>query len=203
MPQNFIEERVINALYDKTSVTVYQAYRSEIAGKVVRNQTFKNSLFKVNRMTWIKLSFLWMMYRSGWTSKENQEKILSINITRDGWEWALEHSCLTHFDSRIYKTKENWKNLLSRSPVRIQWDPEKDIHSNDLRQKTIQVGLKEIAIHKYVDEWVVCIKDITQYCKHIESLILNGNVQRVHLELPNECSYPLPLRISKIIGQCY
>jgi len=26
----------------------------------------------MNRMTWIKPNFLWMMYRSGWASKKNQ-----------------------------------------------------------------------------------------------------------------------------------
>ncbi|WP_458785448.1 DUF4291 family protein [Vallitalea sediminicola] len=27
------------------------------------------SSFKLNRMTWVKPSFLWMMYRSGWAKK--------------------------------------------------------------------------------------------------------------------------------------
>jgi len=40
-------------------------------------------------MTWIKPSFLWMMYRSGWATKPGQEHILATQITRDGFEWAL------------------------------------------------------------------------------------------------------------------
>jgi hypothetical protein len=36
-------------------------------------------------MTWIKTNFLWMMYRSGWATKHNQEKILAITIKKEGF----------------------------------------------------------------------------------------------------------------------
>ncbi len=49
-------------------------------------------------MTWIKPSFLWMMYRSGWATKPGQEQVLSIEITRSGFEWALANACLSHFE---------------------------------------------------------------------------------------------------------
>jgi hypothetical protein len=38
-------------------------------------------------MTWIKPSFLWMMYRCGWATKPGQERVLAIQITREGFEW--------------------------------------------------------------------------------------------------------------------
>ena len=34
--------------------------------------------FSVGRMTWIKPSFLWMAYRSGWGRKEGQERVLAV-----------------------------------------------------------------------------------------------------------------------------
>ena len=37
-------------------------------------------------MTWIKPSFLWMMYRSGWGKKHNQEHILAIYIKREAFD---------------------------------------------------------------------------------------------------------------------
>ncbi|MGW3630476.1 DUF4291 family protein, partial [Streptomyces sp. NPDC005122] len=48
-------------------------------------------------MTWIKPSFLWMMYRCGWGSKEGQETVLAVEITREGFEWALRQVCLSHY----------------------------------------------------------------------------------------------------------
>jgi len=50
-------------------------------------------------MTWIKPSFLWMMYRCGWGLKdENQKRVLAIDIDRAGFERALSMACLSHFD---------------------------------------------------------------------------------------------------------
>jgi Domain of unknown function (DUF4291) len=53
--------------------------------------------FKRDRMTWIKPSFLWMMYRCDWATKPGQERVLAVKITRAGFEWALAHACLSHF----------------------------------------------------------------------------------------------------------
>ncbi|WP_256359170.1 DUF4291 family protein [Candidatus Marithrix sp. Canyon 246] len=36
--------------------------------------------FKYTRMSWIKTNFLWMMYRSGWGTKPDQEIILAIRL---------------------------------------------------------------------------------------------------------------------------
>ncbi len=44
-------------------------------------------------MTWIKPSFLWMMYRCGWAAKPGQERVLAVRITHEGFAWALTHSC--------------------------------------------------------------------------------------------------------------
>ncbi len=48
-------------------------------------------------LTWIKSSFLWMMYRCGWATKAGQESVLAIEITPDGFEWALRHACLSSY----------------------------------------------------------------------------------------------------------
>ena len=55
----------IFAQYDENNIRVYQAYANPIADEAIRGATFGPS-FKLSRMTWIKPSFLWMMYRSGW-----------------------------------------------------------------------------------------------------------------------------------------
>jgi hypothetical protein len=82
------QKRTVRALYDESSITVYQAYPKEIAQRAVKAGTFV-APFKSDRMTWIKPSFLWMMYRSGWATKPNQEHVLSIEIARAGFEWAF------------------------------------------------------------------------------------------------------------------
>jgi Domain of unknown function (DUF4291) len=73
--------KVILAQYDADSIVVYQAYRPSIGHFAAENGYFGGD-FKLSRMTWIKPNFLWMMYRSGWGSKEGQEVTLAIRLQR-------------------------------------------------------------------------------------------------------------------------
>lgn len=195
-----MNNQIIRADYDNNTIIVYQAFNECIAQSAVEKQTFKSPPFKKERMTWIKPSFLWMMYRSGWATKENQERILSIKIKRCGFEWALENSCLSHFDKAIHPSYEFWKDTLKNSPVRIQWDPEKDIFLQSLNYRSIQVGLSGIAVEKYVNEWIVQVDDITDYCKEIYQLINQNKISEAKDMLPNEQKYPLPNNISILIN---
>ncbi len=186
-----MKERIIRAVFDEETIIVYQAYRPEIAIPAVENQKFV-SPFKMERMTWIKPSFLWMMYRCGWGLKEGQEHILAIKVKREGWEWAMKNACLSHFIKDIHITQEQWKDTLHKAPVRIQWDPEKDIFLNKLDYRSIQVGLTGLAVEKYVNDWVVSIEDITGKCREIHSLILDKKIEKATQLLPIENIYPLP-----------
>ncbi len=180
-----MEERVVRAVYDEKTITVYQAYRKEIAVPAVKHQKFVPP-FKLDRMTWIKPSFLWMMYRCGWTQKEEQEHVLAIKIKRDGWQWAMDNACLSHFDSSVHKSHKSWKESVKNSPVRIQWDPERDIHLEKLDYRAIQVGLSGEAVPLYVNEWITEISDITNRCKEIKSLIDQGKIEEAKSLLPKE-----------------
>lgn len=178
----------IRAAFDDYTITVYQAFNLSIAQTALQNQKFV-APFKVGRMTWIKPSFLWMMYRCGWATKEGQEHVLAIKIKREGFQWALENSCLSHFDPDIHESKEEWENKVKTTPVRIQWDPERDIHLEKLPYRTIQIGLSGIAVEKYINEWIISIEDITQHCKQIHSSI-SENIQEAQTLLPIERLYP-------------
>ncbi|HXA01258.1 MAG TPA: DUF4291 domain-containing protein [Cytophagaceae bacterium] len=195
-----MEEKKVRAVFDKNSITVYQAYNSAIANSAVQKQKFMSPLFKMERTTWIKPSFLWMMHRSWWATKENQENILAIKITREGWEWALEHSCLSHFSMVIHKTQTNWKTKLQDSTVKVQWDPEKDIQLNNLLYRSIQVGLTGIAVEKYINKWIIGIEDITPACKEIYRKVQTGDIKAAKSLLPDEKIYPLPENIRAIVS---
>ncbi|MGL4668181.1 MAG: DUF4291 family protein [Saezia sp.] len=93
MTNTKIPYQQIRAVYDEQSIRVYQAYSKEIALPALKAQRFV-APFKLTRMTWIKPSFLWMMYRAGYGLKDDgQAYILAIDIKREGFDWALEHSC--------------------------------------------------------------------------------------------------------------
>lgn len=180
----------IRAVYDDECIIVYQAYRRAIAKQAVRHQTFV-SPFKMERMTWIKPSFFWMMYRAGWGKKEGQENILAIRMKREGFEWALRNACLSKYDEALHGTYEQWQEKLHNTPVRVQWDPERDMHLNELDYRSIQIGLSGIAVKKYVSEWIMGIENITELCNTIQSHIESGNITAAQALIPQEKVYPI------------
>lgn len=177
-----VPHRQIRAVYDEGTLRVYQAYNVQIAeaalaaGKLV-------APFSRTRMTWIKPSFLWMMYRAGWSLKDpGQARILAVDITREGFEWALANATLTHGPS------------LDRSkPVRVQWDPERDVNLGRLEHRSIQIGLGPRAVARYVDEWTVRVQDVTRLALEVEAT-------RDPALLPPERPYPVSEALSRVLG---
>ncbi len=73
--------RHIIAQYDEDSIIVYQAYQLAI-GHFAATHGYFGGDFSFTRMSWIKPNFLWMMYRSGWGTKEGQEITLAVRLKR-------------------------------------------------------------------------------------------------------------------------
>jgi uncharacterized protein DUF4291 len=191
--------RQIRAAYTDTTITVYQAYPPEIAGPAVAAGRFVPP-FKRERMTWIKPSFLWMMYRCGWATKPGQERVLAVELTRAGFEAALAGACLSHHDPDVYPDRAAWAQRLRTAPVRVQWDPERSLRLGELPYRSLQVGLTGAAVQSYVDEWVVGLTDITPTVRAIRSHLDAGEEAQATAALPVERPYPLPPAVAIVIG---
>lgn len=98
----------IYATYSDQHVTVYQAFGNKIADEILLYGKFGSS-FSLSRVSWIKFSFLWMMYRSEWATKRDQERIFSIKITKEGFDYILSQAVLTKFRRKIHGTSNEWK----------------------------------------------------------------------------------------------
>jgi hypothetical protein len=183
-----IPERQIRAAYTETAIRVYQAYPDAIADAALKHGTFVSPPFSMNRMTWIKPSFLWMMYRAGWGHKDvGQRRILAIDITQDGFNWALAHSCPSERPHGL--DDQGWQKLKDASPVRIQWDPERDFHFAPLLHRTIQIGLGGEAVRLYVRDWIKAITDVTEFAHDICADVKAGALDRARPKLPVERVY--------------
>ncbi|KAB8053544.1 DUF4291 family protein [Janthinobacterium sp. FT14W] len=181
-------QRQIRASYDKATIRVYQAFSDVIADAALEKGTFTSPPFKMERMTWIKPSFLWMMYRAGWGFKDaGQKRILAIDISRAGFEWALEHGCLSHADESM--SKEEWTAKKETSPVRIQWDPERDLLLRPQPYRAIQIGLGNEAVEMYVHKWIVRIVDVTPLAHSIHALLTQEKFEEAMRMLPEERVY--------------
>jgi Domain of unknown function (DUF4291) len=187
---NNIPLQQIRAVYDERTIRVYQAYNDDVADAALARGLFVSPPFKIDRMTWIKPSFLWMMYRAGWGYKdEGQRRILAIDISREGFEWALEHSCPSHPETSM--SKENWSKLKDSSPVRIQWDPERNLRLEPLSHRAIQVGLSKMAVQLYVNEWIQKITDISDVAHTIHEHLAKNRADQAQSMLPLEVPYPI------------
>ncbi|MFJ8946096.1 DUF4291 domain-containing protein [Streptomyces sp. NPDC102395] len=183
------EIREIRALHTASTITVYQAYDPAIGVPAARHGRFP-STWRRNRMTWIKPSFLWMMYRSDWGTGEGQETVLAVEITRAGFDWALRHACLSSHVRSLYPDREAWQRELKRAPARVQWDPERDLNSRPLPYRSLQLGLSGEASARYADEWTVSISDVTPLAREIRALVGRGDQDAARELLPRERPYP-------------
>ena len=154
--------RHILAQFDPDSVVVYQAYRPAIGRYAVEHQRFGGE-FSLNRMTWIKPNFLWMMYRSGWGTKEGQEVTLAIRLRREGFEEILHRAVHSIYQPGTYASPEDWSACLAASPVRLQWDPDHDPVGGKQERRAIQLGLSGDIARYYAHDWIVSIEDISKF----------------------------------------
>src|SRR5215212_5667420 len=115
--------RHILAHFDDTSIVVYQAYRPAIGRYAAEHGHFGGD-FSYDRMSWVKLNFLWMMYRSGWGAKSDQEVTLALRVSRTFFGALLGAAVPSSWDPDAYPTREAWAGAVAGSDVRLQWDPD-------------------------------------------------------------------------------
>ncbi|MFE7317432.1 DUF4291 domain-containing protein [Streptomyces sp. NPDC057555] len=181
----------IRALHTADTVTVYQAYAPALGLPAARDGRFP-AAWKRDRMTWIKPSFLWMMYRCGWATKADQETVLAVEITREGFDRALRQACLSHYAPGLHPDRAAWQRALRGAPARVQWDPERDLHLKPLPHRSLQLGLSGALVRAYADEWTVAIRDVTPLARKIHALVRAGESRAARALLPDERPYPAP-----------
>ena len=127
------------------------------------------------------------MYRCGWAEKENQERVLAIDIKREAFDEIVKNSVISSYKSILGITEDEWKEEVKNSLVRCQWDPERDIYGKPIGRRSIQLGIRGTFVEKYVNEWIVNITDITEEVIEMREKIENGSF--LDNLLPNEKKY--------------
>lgn len=179
--------RVILAQFDAESVVVYQAFRPSIGHAAAEDGHFLGGGFSLTRMTWIKPNFLWMMYRSGWGTKEGQEVTLAIRLARHAFDQILRDAVHSNFNEHAYSSQDDWKAAVARSNVRLQWDPDHGPSGAPLERRAIQLGLRGAVVEKYARDWIICIEDISEFVESQRQLVAAGKLDQ--LVTPTETVY--------------
>jgi len=190
----------IMAQFDEEKVIVYQSYRPEIGNFAAKNQFFGGA-FSLNRMTWIKPNFLWMMYRNGWGTKEGQEVVLAIHLKRDVFESYLDKAVYSSYQDDVYENREDWQSAVKNSNIRLQWDPDHDPHGAKLERRAIQLGIRNQDIEKYAKNDILEIEDISEFVKEQYQYVLNDELDKLIIPeekpfAPKEKTTSLHLKLS-------
>eukprot|EP00755_Sulcionema_specki_P025046 Sspe_Gene.82426::Locus_54033_Transcript_1_1_Confidence_1.000_Length_893::g.82426::m.82426 len=190
--------RQIRAVFDESTVRVYQAYNRNIAAAAVANQNFVEGAggWLLGRMTWVKPSSIWMGYRAGWGGKDvNQERVLAVDLDRGAFEAILSKAVLSKKDSKC-KGKS----------VVVQWDPERrlcrggeDFTSKISTVRSIQIGLRGEGVEMYVGGAIRRITDVTETFQRVRELCKEGKLDEAYALLPREEEYPTPPRLREIL----
>lgn len=175
------------AQYDSQCIRIYQAYNPIIAKEAVKLQTFGEN-FNINRMTWIKPSFLWLMYRSNWGTKKNQECILAIDVYQSEFNELLKKAVLTSPDSASYSGVQ-WEKAFDETTVYCQWDPDRTINGKAINRAAIQIGLKGSTLRDFLDSGICRIEDLTSVVRKWNEQRKNGKLNSKNL--PIEKIYPI------------
>jgi len=185
--------------WDDEGVFVYQAYNDSIADWAITHQQLGGPDFKPVRMTWIKPSFAWVLYRSGYGRKHNQNRILRMK---------LSHGAVAKLLSQC-RCSEGGGGSFGR----VQWDPERDILEGDgkeprqmLRTRAIQIGLKGRLSEEYVRS-IISVEDVTELAMKVKIAHLMDHKKKSKTkdameilkdELPDERPY-LPLCTEEVL----
>lgn len=200
----------IRASYDEETITVYQAYSSEIASAAVREQRLHASpQFRLTRMTWIKPSWCWMMYRAGYSYKDkNQERILALKMKHEHFIALLRNSTLTTESGRQNTSgsaaSPDERTREKSSVVKVQWDPERTPRLEKLSYRSIQIGIPSSLAETWAKEWIVSVEDATDKARRLEQeLRENQGVTDDELVrkglLPLEREFPVPMEIQQAL----
>ena len=180
--------RHILAQFDDAGVVIYQAYRPGIGRFAAENGYFGGE-FSLARMSWVKPNFLWMMYRSGWGTKPDQEVTLAVRLRREAFDAILEAAVPSSFQPEVHPHRDDWGHAIKSSSVRLQWDPDHVPSGEPVERRAIQLGLRGDFLKRYAREWAISIEDISDFVaeqrKHVEAR------EYSRLRTPREKVYPV------------
>ena len=138
-------------------------------------------------MTWIKPSFAWVLYRSGYAHKHHQERILKIKLPHDAVAALLSKCACRHGGGG--------------TKGRVQWDPARDVLTSEekgkvprrmLRERAIQIGLSRELSERFVAS-IIAVHDVTELAHRVGAAHKAKDVAAAMAELspllPHERAY--------------
>jgi hypothetical protein len=180
----------ILAHHDDKTVIVYQAYRPEIGRFAIEHGRLDGPAFSLNRMSWIKPNFLWMMYRSGWGTKSGQEITLALRLRRAFFDEVLAKAVASSHGPSGFGDRGEWQEVVAQSEVRLQWDPDHAPDGARLSRRAVQLGLRGVTLARFAREELLEVIDMSAFVEAQRPHATGGFEQ---LSTPVESPYDAPM----------
>ena len=74
--------------------------------------------------------------------------------------------------------------MMDEHPVRVQWDPKRDLRFTPLPRRSIQIGLRGEAPDRYLTSWIQGIEDVTPLAREIEGCVAEARETDAVVRLP-------------------
>jgi len=177
------------AQFDDETIVVYQAYCPSIATFLTENGYFGGPDFSFSRTSWIKPSFLWMMFRSDWGTSLDQEVVLALRMRRSHFDALLERAVPTRFKADDFPDEEAWRLKVKRSDVQVQWDPDRDPAGAKVERRAIQLALRGEALAAFRGPAFVDVSDVSDLVATLRDSL--DTKDWPDLETPIEHPYPV------------
>jgi hypothetical protein len=198
------EGRHILAQFDDQSIIVYQAYNPAIGRYAVEHGRFGGE-FSFSRMSWVKPNFLWMMYRSGWGTKENQEVTLALRLRREFFDSLLAQAVPSTWDRDLFATSEEWSRAVGGSSVRLQWDPDHHPSGAKLDRRAIQLGLRGAVLEAFGTTELLEVIDLSEFVAEQRAVLASRGTSalltpRERVYVPTDPAIAVRLRLATAGG---
>lgn len=137
-------------------IALFHAFSPEY----IQKDQLSEEKLNMDRMTWMKTSLLWTLYRSDWATKERQERIVEVQV---------QPTYIEELVAKAVKTKDpqanNSKVLYQKDPDRAIlgkiWNKGQDNYWLKAR-RTMQIGIRGSELERYINEIVPTnLTDIT------------------------------------------
>jgi len=182
--------RHILACHDDETLTVYQAFSPKIGHQALEAQHLDVDGFSLDRTSWIKPNFLWMMNRSNWGTKRNQEFVLGISIVRQFFDEILAMAVSSSFEAGHYDEEDEWRDALESTDVIFQWDPSRSPSGRKLKRKALQLGLRGHTLRRYVGrDTIRKVLDMSDQASEMHTMVQQGHSNSIRI--PHETVYPI------------
>lgn len=129
------------------------------------------------------------MYRCGWASKQGQDVVLAIRIQRSAFDSILSRAIDSSYKPDLYDSRDDWKQRVSNSDVRLQWDPDHAPNGDKMERRAVQLGLRGDTLRQYARDWIVNITDVSEFVRNQRDNSDNSRYDQ--LQMPRERVYPV------------